>query len=54
MLVLLAATANRSDRPKRQLFIDLRSEADNLLPGQMLPFHFAPNCSHYERRLAPP
>lgn len=37
MLVLLTAIANRSDRPKRQLFIDPRSEADNMLPAQFLP-----------------
>lgn len=30
----LAATAKRSDRPKRQLFIDPRPEADSLLQAQ--------------------
>jgi len=31
---MLAVTAKRSDRPKRQLFIDLRTEADSPLPAQ--------------------
>ena len=31
---MLAATAKRSDRPKRQLMIDPCTEADNLLPAQ--------------------
>jgi hypothetical protein len=35
--VLLAATAKRSDRPKRQLFIDPRTEADSQLPAQNKP-----------------
>jgi hypothetical protein len=34
---MFAATANRSDLPKRQLFIDQRTEADSPLPAQKLP-----------------
>ena len=38
MAALLAATAKRSDRPKRELFIDPRTEADSLLPAQFWTF----------------
>ena len=34
---MLAATARRSDWPKRQLFIDPPTEADSPLPAQKLP-----------------
>ena len=38
MTETLAATAKRSDRPKRELFIDPRTEADSLLPAQFWTF----------------
>ena len=34
---MLATAAKRSDRPKRQLFIDSRTEEDSLLPAQLQP-----------------
>lgn len=37
MAAFLAGTPQRSDRPKRQLFINPRTEADNVLPAQKLP-----------------
>lgn len=35
---MLATAAKRFDRPKRQLFIDLRTEGDSPLPAQIASF----------------
>ena len=34
---VVLVTAKRSNRPKRQLFVDPRTEADSRLPAQKLP-----------------
>ena len=39
---MLSGTAKRSYRPKRQLFINPRTEADSPLPAQLHPLRFAP------------
>jgi hypothetical protein len=39
---MLAATTKRSERPERQLFVEPRTEADNRLLVQKLPFKVNP------------